>query len=120
MVELERVESAMEDYKKWSANALRAECRRLRTALASSNKSSYLDALRASRLVTESYTVSGVVQSPFRRSKPKRNTVACVLRFLNVLFSGSFCDGVARLGDLAKWQDPDIHTTGSPPTGGVK
>ncbi|KAF4043723.1 hypothetical protein GN244_ATG04037 [Phytophthora infestans] len=72
MEELERVEISMEDYKKCSANALRAECRRLNTAPTSSNKSSYLDALRASLLVTESVTASGVVQSPFRRSKTER------------------------------------------------
>ncbi|EEY60955.1 uncharacterized protein PITG_01196 [Phytophthora infestans T30-4] len=74
MKELERVESAMEDYKKWSANAFRAECRMLRTAPASSNKSSFLAALRASLLVTEGVTASGVMQSPFHRSKLERKT----------------------------------------------
>jgi hypothetical protein len=113
MEELEHVESAMEKYKHWSANALRSECRRLKTTPASLNKASYLAALRSCLLVTGTIVATGVVQSPFRQAMPDRKTVDCVFRLLNVLFSDSFCAGVASLGDVATRHALDTHTTGN-------
>eukprot|EP00644_Phytophthora_capsici_P012297 jgi/Phyca11/52073/gw1.38.189.1 len=74
MEELGRVESAMEAYAKWGANALRAECRRVKVTPASSNKTAYLAALRASLLLAETISKTDVVQSPFHQAKPDKRT----------------------------------------------
>ncbi|KAG1708553.1 hypothetical protein DVH05_022181 [Phytophthora capsici] len=91
MEELGRVESAMEAYAKRDANALRAECRRLKVTPASSNKTAYLAALRASLLLAGTISKTDVVQSPFHQANPIKE----------------------RLGDVAGRQDLDVHTTGS-------
>ncbi|KAF1780414.1 hypothetical protein GQ600_17356 [Phytophthora cactorum] len=86
MEEPASVEEAMATYNTWGANALRAECRRLKVVPASLNKASYLVALRASLTVTETIQATGVVQDPFQQGTTDRRTADCMFRLRNVLF----------------------------------
>ncbi|KAF1784267.1 hypothetical protein GQ600_5044 [Phytophthora cactorum] len=73
-------------YNTWGANALRAECRRLKVVPASLNKASYLVALRASLTVTETIQATGVVQDPFQQGTTDRRTADCMFRLQMCFF----------------------------------
>ncbi|OWZ05544.1 hypothetical protein PHMEG_00022350 [Phytophthora megakarya] len=84
MEELERVESAMTNYKTWGANVLQAEYRHLKATPLSLNKASYLGALRQALVVPETIQATDVVQDPFQEGMSDRRTVDCMFRLLNV------------------------------------
>lgn len=113
MEELERVENAMATYKTWGANALPAECGRLKVASASLNKAAYLAALRAALILSVTIEAGDVVRDPFQQGTSDRRTVDCVFRLLNVVVSDLHCEHLANMGDLASRAALDTGTTGS-------